>query len=108
MNVVNLSGTLTRNAVGNNLDKALAFTLATPYAQDNAHTEDRLAFVPCVVFQPHKELVETLTSPTFTIRGVQDAKPQQKRLFFQKVCPTSEFSERDGLGVSMDSILGGG
>ena len=62
MNVVNLSGTLTRNAVGNNLDKALAFTLATPYAQDNAHTEDRLAFVPCVVFQPHKELVETLTS----------------------------------------------
>ena len=47
-------------------------------------------------------------SPTFTIRGVQDAKPQEKRLFSQKVCPTSEFSERDGLGVSMDSILGGG
>ena len=62
MNVCNLSGTLARNAIGNNMDKALAFTIATPYGYDDEAKKSRVAFVPCVMFKPTRELVELLST----------------------------------------------
>ena len=62
MNTCTLSGTLARNAIGNNMDKALAFTVATPYGYDQEAKKDRVAFVPCVMFNPPKELVEVLST----------------------------------------------
>ncbi len=61
MNVCILSGRLVRNAVGNQ-EKALAFTLATRYGFDPTDGKERVAFVPCVMFNPPKELVELLTN----------------------------------------------
>jgi len=61
MNVCILSGRLVRNAVGNQ-EKAMVFTLATPYGFDQSEGKERVAYVPCVMFNPPKDLVELLTT----------------------------------------------
>ena len=61
MNVCILSGRLVRNAVGNQ-EKALAFTLATKYGFDPSEGKERVAFVPCVMFNPPKDLAEMLAT----------------------------------------------
>jgi single-stranded DNA-binding protein len=48
--------------MGNNMDKALAFTVATPYGYDEDTKKERISFVPCVIFNPPKELIELLTT----------------------------------------------
>ncbi len=62
MNATALSGTVAKNAIGNNTDKALSFTVATPYGYDEEAKKDRIAFVPCVIFHATKELAELLTT----------------------------------------------
>ena len=62
MNVCTLSGSLTRNAMQNNMDRALTFTVATSYGYDEEAKRDRVAFVPCVMFNAPQELVELLST----------------------------------------------
>lgn len=59
MNVCILSGRLVRNAItsGTN-EKALLFTVATKYGFNASEKKERIAFVPCVLFDPSKELVD--------------------------------------------------
>lgn len=62
MNHCVLTGRLVRNAIVNgNQSKAMKFTLATKYGYDAKNREDRVAFVPCVFFDPHQELERILT-----------------------------------------------
>ena len=62
MNTCILSGRLVRNAVSSGAnDKALAFTLVTPYGYNAAENKERVAFVPCVYFNAPKELVTLFT-----------------------------------------------
>lgn len=61
MNVCNLSGQLSRNATFNDADRTLAFTLATRFGFDAETGKERVAFVPCVMCRPPRELVEQLT-----------------------------------------------
>lgn len=61
MNVCILSGRLARNAVANH-EKAIVFTVATKYGYDTNEGKDRMAFVPCVMFNPPHDLIELLTT----------------------------------------------
>lgn len=55
-------GRLARNAVLNGSEKkALKFTLATNYGYNEKTEKERVAFVPCVVFQPAEDIAKTLT-----------------------------------------------
>lgn len=62
MNVFIGSGRLTRNAVVNGSDnKAMKFTIATKYGYDREAKQDRVEFVPCVLFNPSQAQEELLT-----------------------------------------------
>jgi len=55
-------GRIVRNAVVNGVkNKALSFTVATKVGYDEEIKKDRYAFVPCVLFNPEKEIEEELT-----------------------------------------------
>ena len=56
------SGTLPRAAsVSNTEKKVLRFTLRTKLGFNNKTEKERVAFVPCVVFQPGPTLIDMLT-----------------------------------------------
>jgi len=62
MNTFVGSGRLTRNAVINGTDtKAMKFTIAARYGYDQEKKEDRVEFVPCVLFNPSEKLQSLLT-----------------------------------------------
>lgn len=62
MNVCILSGELARNAViYGNQDKVMAFTVVTKYGFNATENKERVAFVPCVMFNPPLDLVKTLS-----------------------------------------------
>ncbi len=63
MNTCALSGRLARNAVVKGTDKkVLLFTLVTRYGFDEAEQKERVAYVPCVVFNPAAELEKALVT----------------------------------------------
>jgi len=60
MNTYIGSGRLVRNAVltGNDKTKALNFTIAAKYGYDGENEKERVAFVPCVIFNPTEKLAQ--------------------------------------------------
>jgi len=61
MNTYIGSGRLVRNAVlAGNEKKALNFTIAAKYGYDAENEKERVAFVPCVIFNPTENLAKLL------------------------------------------------
>jgi single-stranded DNA-binding protein len=62
MNTCALSGRLTRNAVvAGKETKAMSFTLACKHGYDSKTKEERVEFVPCVLFQPSDAIAARLS-----------------------------------------------
>jgi hypothetical protein len=63
MNLCILSGQLVKNAMVRGTEpKALSFTLETRYGGNENGKKERLAHVPCVLFNPDPALEKLLTS----------------------------------------------
>lgn len=63
MNTAVISGRLTRNAVVNGAEtKALQFTIAAKYGYNAKEQEERVEFVPCVLFNPSDALEERMVN----------------------------------------------
>ena len=63
MNVCLLSGRLLKNAVVRGTEpKALTFTLETKYGFNESEGSDRITYVPCVLFNPAREIEVLLTT----------------------------------------------
>ncbi len=61
MNRCIITGRLVRNAVTRgNGNKALVFTVASKYGYNEKENKDRVAYVPCVLFNPAPEIEEQL------------------------------------------------
>lgn len=61
MNICAIAGRLARNAVLKGTDKqVLLFTLAATAGWDEHEQQDRVSYVPIVVFNPSEDLVHTL------------------------------------------------
>ncbi len=61
MNVCTLSGKLVDNAVVNGAEfKALFFTVLTKYGYNTTEKKDRVAYVPCVMWNPNQEIEKLL------------------------------------------------
>lgn len=64
MNTCSLSGRLAKPAVLRNTEpKALSFTLEARYGYSETDQKERVAWVPCVLFNPTREQEELLTQP---------------------------------------------
>ena len=62
MNNCTLSGRLHRNAIARGTDpKVLSFVLETRQQLQDGDRKERIAFVPCVIFNPALEIERTLT-----------------------------------------------
>ena len=62
MNTCMLSGRLHQNAkMFENSSRVLSFVLVTSYGWDDEKKRERVAFVPCVVFNPEERLSNQLT-----------------------------------------------
>ena len=63
MNVCILSGKILTNATARGTEpKMLSFTLETKYGCNEKEKKDRVAFVPCVLFNPEPEVETLLTT----------------------------------------------
>jgi single-stranded DNA-binding protein len=63
MNVCILSGKVIKNATVRGTEpKTLTFTLETKYGYNENEKKDRLAWVPCVLFNPDSEMEALLTT----------------------------------------------
>ena len=63
MNRCIITGRLARNAaIRGNGNKALVFTVASKYGHNEKENKERVAFVPCVIFNPSRELEEQLVN----------------------------------------------
>lgn len=63
MNVCILSGKVLKNAVVKGAEpKTLTFTLESKYGYNENEKKDRVAFVPCVMFNPEPEVEALLTT----------------------------------------------
>ena len=61
MNICAITGRLVRNAVSKGTDrKVLLFTVVTPLGSDENGQKERVAHVPCVVFNPSEDLEKSL------------------------------------------------
>ena len=79
-------GTLPRDGVLNGTEKkVLRFTLATVIGRSKKTNKDRLAFVPCVVFNPAEVIVNMLAENT-----------KGKLISLEGLVNTSKFKGKDG------------
>jgi len=63
MNICILSGRVFKNALVKGTEpKTLTFTLETKYGYNESGKKDRVAFVPCVLFNPEPEVEALLTT----------------------------------------------
>lgn len=63
MNTAVISGRLVRDAMANGADRtAVQFTIAAKYGYNATTKEDRVEFVPCVIFNPSDALNERLVN----------------------------------------------
>jgi single-stranded DNA-binding protein len=63
MNICLLCGRIVKNAVLKGTEpKTLSFTLETRYGYNESEKKDRMAFVPCVLFNPLPELAQMLST----------------------------------------------
>jgi len=63
MNVCILSGKIVNNATVKGAEpKTLTFTLESRYGYNESEKKDRVAYVPCVLFNPEPEVESLLTT----------------------------------------------
>lgn len=89
MNTCFLTGRLTRPAVGFSEGKILKFILATGNQSRESQTQRRISYVPCVIFEPSKELEHSLIASSSTkaqwemqgrvVRNAFDGAPGERR-----------------------------